>query len=332
MRTPVYLSHSALKKFEDKREEYFLSYIADDRPPKIPQSKPMSVGSAFDAFVKAYMYKEIFGRVDPKFDFQTLFESQVEPHNRDWALRAGAHVFSAYKKSGSCADLLLEMGRSTTEPVFEMGLECDLSHGGHTIRVKGYPDLRYTTRTGRWVIRDWKVNGYCGNSATSPKPGFVIIRDGNPDYPTRGANQPHKKAELEVIDGVRLNTAMHIHQVNPTWADQLCMYAWMLGVPVGEMFIAGIEQVVAKPSGTDYPDLRFARFQSLADPKEQQNLWTRLLHCWVSVQSGYIFNGIAVDRRDSDDRCKQLAAFHKQSDDPAEAWLQDITRDRSYYG
>lgn len=332
MRIPKYLSHSALKTFEDKREEYVLKYILDDRPARLPQTQPMSVGSAFDAFVKSYMYKEIFGRVDPKFDFTTLFESQVEKHNRDWALKAGAHVFAAYKKSGSCADLLLEMERSTTEPVFEMGLECYLTYNGYTIRVKGYPDIRYTTRTGRWVIRDWKVNGYCGNSATSPKAGFVVIRDGNPDYPTRGANKPHKNAILEVIDGIRLNTAVHIHQVNSTWADQLCMYAWMLGVPVGEMFIAGIEQVVAKPSGTDYPDLRFARFQSLADPQEQRQLWTRLVHMWVSVESGYIFNGIASDRADSDERCEQLAKFYKKSDNPKDAWLQDLSRNKSYFG
>lgn len=334
MRIPKYLSHSALKKFEDKREEYFLSYIADDRPPRLPQTQPMSVGSAFDAFVKSYMYKEVFGRVDEKFDFTKLFESQVEEQNRDWALKAGAHVFAAYKKSGSCADLLLEMERSTTDPVFELGLETTLEHNGHSVPVKGYPDLRYTSRTGRWVIRDWKVNGYCGNSSTSPKAGFVVIRDGwDPTLgASRGANKPHKNAELEVIDGIRLNVAMHIHQVNPTWADQLCMYAWMLGVPVGEHFIAGIEQCVAKPNGTMFPDLRFARFQSLADKDEQLRLWDRLVHCWLSVQSGYIFNGIATDRADSDDRCAQLGRFYKKSENPADAWLQDLSRDRSYYG
>jgi len=334
MRTPKYLSHSALKTFEDKREEYFLKYIADDRPPRLPQTQPMSVGSAFDAFVKAYMYKEIFGRVDEKFEFTKLFESQVEEQNRDWALKAGAHVFAAYKKSGSCADLLLEMGHSTTDPVFELGLEVTLSHGGHDIRLKGYPDLRYTSRTGKWIIRDWKVNGYCGKSATSPKAGFVVIRDGwDPSLgASRGANKPHKNAVLEVVDGVRINTAVHIHQVNPTWADQLCMYAWMLGVPVGDQFIAGIEQCVAKPNGSEFPDLRFARFQSLADPTEQKNLWTRLAHMWVSVQSGYIFNGVATDRQDSDDRCAALEKFYKKADNPQDAWLQDLTRDTRYFG
>lgn len=334
MRIPKYLSHSALKTFEDKREEYYLKYIADNRPEKLPQTQPMSVGSAFDAFVKAYMYKEIFGRVDEKFEFTKLFESQVEPQNRDWALKAGAHVFASYKKSGSCADLLLEMGRSTTDPVFELGLELDLSFGGHTIRVKGYPDLRYTTRTGKWVIRDWKVNGFCGKSATSPKAGFVIIRDGwDPTLgASRGANKPHKDADLKVIDGVRLNMAVHIHQVNPTWADQLCMYAWMLGVPVGRDFIAGIEQCVAKPTGTGFPDLRFARFQSLANPDEQLKLWDRLVHMWLSVESGYIFNGITGDRAESDARCKALDNAFAKPETPEDAWLQELSRDTRYFG
>jgi hypothetical protein len=334
MRTPKYLSHSALKKFEDNREEYYLSYIIDERPPKIPQTQPMSVGSAFDAFVKSYMYKEIFGKVDEKFGFQKLFESQVEPQNRDWAIKAGAHVFACYKKSGACADLLLEMGRSTEEPVFELRLEATLDKDGHVVPVLGYPDLRYTTRTGMWVIRDWKVNGYCGKSATSPKKGFVIIRDGwDPALgASRGAGRPHKQAVLEVIDGIRLNTAINLHQINPTWGDQLCMYGWMLGCEIGERFVTGIEQCVAKPNGTDYPELRFARFQSLADEKEQHNLWNRLVHCWISASTGYIFNGIAGSREESDQRCKELDEFYAKSEDPNEAWLQDMSRDRSYYG
>ncbi len=329
MRVPTYLSNSSLQKFEQSREEFYLKYIMDDRPARIPQTRPMSVGSAFDAFVKSYLYKEVYGRTDPKFDFATLFESQVEEHNRDWARMAGAHVFAAYKKSGSCADLLLEMDRSTTEPVFELRLDTTVEG----IPLVGFPDLRYTTSSSMWVIRDWKVNGYCGKNATSPKKGYTIIRDGDPDFPSRGANKAHKAAVIEDFDGIGINTAMTFHQINVTWADQLTMYAWMLGVPIGERFIAGIEQCVAKPTGEPgvYPDLRFARFQSYVEPDAQHTLWTRLKHMWASVSAGFIFNGIC-DRAESDRRCAQLDELYKKTDNPELLWLQGLTRDNSYYG
>ena len=52
MRTPKYISPSALKLFEKNPTEYYLKYLADAHPPRSPQTQPMSVGSAFDAFVK----------------------------------------------------------------------------------------------------------------------------------------------------------------------------------------------------------------------------------------------------------------------------------------
>lgn len=314
MRTPRYLSHTALAKFETNREEYYLQYCHDDRPPRQPQTRPMSVGAAFDAYIKSYLYKRLFGQ-DDKFNFEQLFEAQVEPQNRDWAQYAGAHVFNEYKEQGCCADLLLEMERSDSTPVFELRLETDIKG----IPVVGHPDLRYTTKNGTWIIRDWKVNGYCSKGNTSPKKGYILLQPGG---------KVHKLATVHYHDGIEVSTP-RISDIYHTWNDQLIMYGWMLGCEIGSDFIIGIEQCVGK-GGPDYPDLRFARFQSLATG--QQELWNRLQHCWNSVSAGYIFNGIAPSREDSDRRCKELDAFYSKPDTPADAWLQDLSRDQSYRG
>jgi len=60
-RKPSYLSHSSVQLFYKNREEYFLTYIAANRPKRQGQLRPMAVGSSFDAFVKAALADRIFG-------------------------------------------------------------------------------------------------------------------------------------------------------------------------------------------------------------------------------------------------------------------------------
>jgi hypothetical protein len=70
----------------------------------------MSIGSSFDAYAKSWLHENLFGKGnDPRFEFQALFEAQVEPHNRDWALQNGQYVFEQYKQSGALSDLLGEL-------------------------------------------------------------------------------------------------------------------------------------------------------------------------------------------------------------------------------
>ena len=71
-----YLSPTSLstwKKCVDAGDmtEFFIRYLADKRPPRPPQTIPMAVGSAFDAYVKCY----IMDRLGIKGEgFDVLFE------------------------------------------------------------------------------------------------------------------------------------------------------------------------------------------------------------------------------------------------------------------
>src|SRR5579872_3823999 len=92
-RKPSYLSYSSLSLFEKDKEEFFLKHLASNRPDRIPQERPASVGSSFDARVKSEL-SIVLGIAGNKFE--DLFEAQVEPQNRDWALPAGQYVFEQY--------------------------------------------------------------------------------------------------------------------------------------------------------------------------------------------------------------------------------------------
>ena len=137
MRIPKYLSPSSLGTWEADQEEFYLRYLADKRPPRMPQTQPMSIGSAFDAYVKSYYHKVLFNTVDPEFEFDTIFINQVEEHNRDWALVAGKYAFDAYQTSGALADLLNELQKSQSDPRFEFTLQDEFMG----VPLLGKPDL-----------------------------------------------------------------------------------------------------------------------------------------------------------------------------------------------
>ena len=106
MRKRAYLSPSAVEIFYEDPDRYYTQYLCETQLPRDPQTAPMSIGSAFDAYAKSYLHMVLFGdQGDDRFSLQNLFESQVEPHNRDWAFKHGAYVFDCYKKSGALADL-----------------------------------------------------------------------------------------------------------------------------------------------------------------------------------------------------------------------------------
>src|SRR5687767_12703140 len=114
-RVPKFLSPSALGTWLQNKEEYFLKYCATDRPPRIAQNNAMSVGSGFDAYVKSYLAKEL-GITDERFVFETLFEAQVEPQNRDFALAAGLKCFKVYQTTGALGELVQLLKRSPVMP------------------------------------------------------------------------------------------------------------------------------------------------------------------------------------------------------------------------
>ena len=53
MRKPTYLSFSSMTLHEKDQDEFYLKYLCENRPGRLPQTGPMCVGSSFDAYVKS---------------------------------------------------------------------------------------------------------------------------------------------------------------------------------------------------------------------------------------------------------------------------------------
>lgn len=320
MRTIKYISPTSLNLWESDRTEFYLSRLAENRPPKRPQTRPMSIGSAFDAYVKSFLHEHIFGK-DPEFELETIFESQVDPCNRDWAWINGEYVFKEYKRLGALNDLMFELAKASTKPQFEFTVQHNVVHETNLkgIPILGKPDIFFTTSEGAQGIYDWKVNGYCGRYSKSPEPGFIRIRGG------RGTGCAHKNAVLGLYKGLEINIGEYLENVNPTWADQLTIYGWTLKVPVGDTVITGIDQLVCKP-GDPYPTIRVAQHRTRVSVQWQLTLFERLNSMWKSLETNHIFTDMSFE--ESAARCASLDDYYKafEGDSPKDAWFQAITR------
>ena len=290
MRKPDYLSPSALGLWEKDRELFYTKYLSEVRSPREPQTEPQAVGSAFDAFVKSALSKDLFGRgANPELEFQTLFETQVDPHVRDFALVAGKHVFDSYYYTGSYEELLAELQAADGEPRFEFKLTKTIEG----VPLLGKPDCRYLTQGGAHVMLDWKVNGYCSKYAASPAKYYAMVRDGQDQKPSRNAGKPHKKYESTFFKGMTIGTHF-LEDTNSSWADQLSIYGWMMDEQVGtEDMVARIDQIVAKPA--EPPILRVANHKARVSSQWQLGLMKRLQSCWHAIENEWIFTDLTKE-------------------------------------
>lgn len=288
-----------------------MDYLADAKPPRFPQTKPMSIGSAFDAYVKSALHNALFGvGNDPQYELQTLFEAQVEPHNRDWALVNGKHAFECYKKSGCYADMLLDLKSATGDPQFEVEIRGVVEHKEDglvkefdNMVLLGKPDLFYKNKDGFPVILDWKVNGWCAKSPKSPEKGYIKIRHGDGATPE---DPCHKKAVLCMHHGVLINVAHYLEDVNTEWAAQLAIYGWLLGQDVGGEFITCIDQFACSPSMGEFPNVRIAEHRTRVSPTFQRNLYKEAQHVWDVIHSNHIFRNLSLE--ESQAKCNTLDA------------------------
>ena len=308
MRIPKYLSPSSVKTFERDVEDFAVKYLLDDRPPRQPQTQPMSVGSAFDAYVKSYLYYNLFGNYGPKDEYQrnAIFEAQVEEHNWDWAREAGQICFDIYKERGALADLMLELSGAIGDQRFEFSLMDFVEYEGYSVPLLGKPDCYFVNAEGVRVVYDWKVNGYCAKRNTSPMKGYVCCRDGKGRY-------CHKDAVVAPYKGVNINVMMCLEDGNKEWADQLSIYSWLVGEPIGsENVIFGIDQITGPKCS------RVSSHRLRIKPSWQYNLMARVCQIWETIQSGHIFK--EMTRQQSDDRLALLQEVHS-GDNPIDAYL-----------
>jgi hypothetical protein len=303
MRTPKYLSHSSLSLWGKNKEEFYLCHLAETRAPKMPQENFMSIGASFDAYAKSALHERLFGKgSDPVFEFQTIFEAQVEPHNRDFALQAGQYVFDAYKLTGAFDELLAMLQKSKETPRFEFEVTGEI--GG--VPFLGKPDCRFVHECGVHVILDWKVKGFCSKYSASPSKLFRLCRDGyeapykpskthmkcHPDY------VPYDHHGLEICQ-------TYLEAGNTEYADQLCKYGWLLGEQIGdEEVVAFIDEIVSKSMPEGYPLLRVAQHRARISSAHQTTVLTQAQECWTAITTGWIFRDLP--REESDALCNHL--------------------------
>lgn len=304
----TYLSPTSVGLAQSDPEQFYMQYCTSYRP-REAQSKAMSVGSAFDAYVKAYLFKNLVQgspkEVAETYEFEYLFEKQVEPHNRDWARSHGGYVYGMYKDLGSLADLFLDLKRACestgVQPVFESKIEAEVCG----VPLLGKPDLFFRLPPSeRWpdgtkIVFDWKVNGYCSKSPVSPVQGFAKIRGG------KTSGSAHKNALLCKKAGMTFNVNGFFEDNQKSWATQLAIYSWVLDAipseiekfgqqpPVGSIVIpAAVDQLCCSRFDPDLEtkmvDIRVAEHRAIISIKFQQELLQTIKDIWVKVKSGTI--------------------------------------------
>ena len=315
LRIPKALSPSALFKFESEREAFFERYLSPVKVKRPPQEDYMAMGSALDAFVKSDIHTKVHGAAATKggqFEFETIFEAQVEPHNRDEVLKRSRDLWKQYQESGAYASLLADILSSPFAPEMEFTATGEIEG----VPLLGKPDLRYITRDHVHVIADWKVNGSMSKTGASPVQGYKIA------YDNYGSNT-HKKAfkarrtKADPPDKVYLDytpftvkdveiNQHYLEQYSVDWADQLAIYSWLLGEPVGsEDYVIRMEQVACRPvKHLDLPRAKFATHMSRISKDYQQSVLARVKMCWETITSGHIFTDVSRER--SDEICRQL--------------------------
>lgn len=305
MRIPEYLSPSSIQLYQQDEEAFYLRYLSDNKRPRDPQTQPMSIGSAFDAFAKSYLHEALFGKgADPRYEKEALFEEQVAEHNRDWAWENGEFVFNEYKKAGCLADLMIEMNKAVGKPRFEFTIQDTVSTQIGEIPLLGKPDIFFINSESARVILDWKVNGYCSKWNTSPMKGYIKLRQkGKPE-------KQHPNCHLMIVNGILINVAMHLEDGDKKWADQLSIYSWLLGEAFGsESMIVGIDQIVGNPD-----KLRFATHRLRISADYQFELLALIEQMWEIINSNHIFRGMLPE--ESQARCELLDSIGSSESDP----------------
>lgn len=315
-----FISPSGLETWLKSQDEYYTKYVAKNRPPKILQTGPMSVGGAFDSYVKSDLHTRLYGPVETArkgLDFDTLFNKAIETHNLDFALKAGAEVYRQYIASGAYARLLRQL-ESAKNVQFEYTLDgreitvnTDVPYETTAVIMLGKPDLSFLTKQDVFVVSDWKVNGYCSNSGASPLPGYVL------SHKTKNI---HKDAHPGFHGDVEYNMINSLEDGKPDWARQLSVYSWLHNAPFAGEFIVQIEQCTFR-SGVGH----FVTHSNMISPEFQRKTLEQFQKVWDRVHGGWFFRELT--RPESDARCERLenmAIAYQGPDQEKNEWLRSI--------
>lgn len=329
-----YISPSRLALFKRSPEDFYIRYLTKRRLPDEPQTPPMAVGSAFDAYVKSALHVSLFGKAKrPEFEFDALFEAQVDAAQRDMALDAGKYVFEKYKEYGAYNDLLLELQQAVNEPRFEIevkgvvaGYRDGMIDTRHGVTFLGKPDVFFTNKHGVNTIYDWKVNGYFSNTLVSPMKGYLRLRE------SKTFHTSHKDCVASMFQGTMINIGHYLEYFKEDWATQLAVYGWLCGANVGEEFIVGIDQLCCGPDPTSaYPRIRVAEHRLRISQKFQHETFQFARELWEVVHSDHFFRDLT--KEESQSRCALLDSQFEGYDPKNEEdrAFFEMTRKKGWY-
>ena len=250
MKTPRSLSYSSLTLWEKNPEEFYLRYLADTRPRGCPKSRrwPWAAASTPTSSPPCTPACSAQGS-DPQFAFETIFESQVEPQCRDFALHGRP---ARLRRLQADRGLRRTACRCCNSP---SSRRASSSRSMASLPARRSPASR--TAASCWTSAwDRSTASWTGKSAatarkyaTSPSKGYMLCRDGyQSDKPSRSHGTQHTNFLEFNHRGLTIN-AGYMEYCNDEYADQLCLYGWLLGEKPGDENVVGmIEEIVAKPA------------------------------------------------------------------------------------
>lgn len=348
LRRPKFLSPTSLMQYYKEPDQFFLQRLCEVPPPRTPQTIPMGVGSAFDAYVKSDLHTTFIGpTAGTEYDLATMLNTQIEashsPVNRAFLETAGRYAFNCYKRSGALASLAQDMGQAVMGSI---KMEKTITAEIRGVPLLGKPDLCFQTTCPSdgganlaTFILDWKVNGFMSKNTTSPKRGYSCLRDGwdctGGISHSKNHNKAHKDYMHHNVCGIAVNGMIRLEDVSDDWAIQTCTYAWALGAPIGSDIYCGIDQLACKQlipmeeseiiERNMMPEIRIASFRMGIGQTFQAGLIEKYVRLWSlmsmsdeSLMSSF-FVGPDCDSSASIQRCQMLMNIASDGDELS--WL-----------
>ena len=266
-----YLSPSSIALWQKNQEEFYVKYAS--KRPREPQTDAMSVGSAFDTFIKAEL-----GQLSNE-ERADLYVKQVEPQWREQAEEWGEANMSLYRECGALDDLRADF-KSCGGTGVKLDIEGDITANVGGVPMRGKPDIVFTSEIGHGIL-DWKVNGYLSKWGASPKAGYLRLRGGKGNGGCHKNVIPVKWRNDIIIGGVLEHVALD-------WAQQLAIYGWLSGFPIGEEFLVCIDQLVWRKGAG-----RVAEFRCVISPEWQRRFYEEICTIWEIVTSDHVFRSLS---------------------------------------
>jgi len=294
------LSYSGFNSFWNYPQEFALRYLMPVPVPRTKTTKPMCIGTGFDAWVKFHLNKDLdLGLDHLTYELQT---TNIPDDLRIWTEQEGHGLFKLYKEQGAYGDLLTLL-EGADAVIMEEHFERLLDLGeGRSIKLHGYPDLVFL-KWDRWFVIDWKVNGFCSKWGVSPAPGF---------WRSRPSDKHHKTYSKGMVGDFEFNDAKCFSNWHKDWPTQLLFYHWMVNQKPLDRLYVGVEQLACSPKG-----IRSVSHRGALSPHFELEVKEKLIKFLTAIEKDHIFTDLTLEQ--SQEKMQELTSM-AEAFGPAE-WL-----------